>query len=42
VSKEAGPSFQAPTAHRGIVLGDFNHDGKIEAVAVERGASPED
>jgi hypothetical protein len=41
VSKEAGPSFQAPAAHRGVAFGDFNNDGKIDAVVVVQNAKPE-
>ncbi|HXJ92383.1 MAG TPA: CRTAC1 family protein [Terriglobia bacterium] len=32
VSKEAGPDFQAPAAHRGCAFADFNNDGKIDVV----------
>jgi enediyne biosynthesis protein E4 len=32
VSKEAGPDFQAPHAHRGCAFADFNNDGKIDVV----------
>jgi len=41
VSKEAGPSFQVPAAHRGVAFGDFNNDGKIDAVVVVQNARPE-
>jgi hypothetical protein len=41
VSKEAGRSFQAPAAHRGVAFGDFNNDGKMDAVVVVQNAKPE-
>jgi hypothetical protein len=41
VGKEAGPSFQAPAAHRGVAFGDFNNDGRIDAVVVVQNAKPE-
>jgi hypothetical protein len=41
VSREAGPSFQAPATHRGVAFGDLNNDGKIDAVVVVQNASPE-
>ncbi len=41
VSKQAGPSFQAPAAHRGDAFGDFNNDGKVDAVVVVQNARPE-
>jgi hypothetical protein len=41
VSKTAGPSFQVPAAHRGVAFGDFNNDGKIDAVVVVQNAKPE-
>jgi hypothetical protein len=41
VSKEAGASFQAPGAHRGVAFGDFNNDGKIDAIVVLQNAKPE-
>lgn len=41
MSKEAGPSFQVPAAHRGVAFGDFNNDGKIDAVVVVQNARPE-
>jgi enediyne biosynthesis protein E4 len=41
VSKDAGPSFQVPAAHRGVAFGDLNNDGKIDAVVVVQNARPE-
>jgi len=41
VSAEAGPSFQTPAAHRGVAFGDFNNDGKVDAVVVVQNAAPE-
>jgi len=41
VCKEAGPRFQASAAHRGVAFGDFNNDGKIDAVVVVQNARPE-
>lgn len=41
VSKDAGTSFQAPAAHRGVAFGDLNNDGKIDAVVVVQNARPE-
>jgi len=32
VSAKAGASFQVPAPHRGAAFGDFNNDGKIDAV----------
>lgn len=40
-SKEAGASFQVPAAHRGVAFGDFNNDGKVDAVVVVQNARPE-
>ncbi len=41
VSAQAGASFQAPAAHRGVAFGDLNNDGRIDAVAVVQNARPE-
>ncbi len=41
VSKQAGASFQVPAAHRGAAFGDFDNDGKIDAVVVLQNAKPE-
>lgn len=32
VSAEAGPDFNRPAAHRGLAVGDFDNDGRIDAV----------
>ncbi len=32
VSSEAGPEFQAAAAHRGVVFGDIDNDGRIDAI----------
>ena len=41
VSAQAGPGFQTPAAHRGVAFGDFNNDGKMDAVVVVQNAAPE-
>ena len=41
VSRRAGASFQVPAAHRGVAFGDFNNDGKMDAVVVVQNAAPE-
>ena len=41
VSKTAGPDFQVPGAHRGVAFGDFNNDGRMDAVVVDQNALPE-
>ena len=32
VSATAGPAFQLPAMHRGVAFGDFDNDGRIDAV----------
>ena len=32
VSEEAGPDFQKPAMNRGVAFGDFDNDGRIDAV----------
>jgi enediyne biosynthesis protein E4 len=32
VSASAGPDFQVPAVHRGVAFGDFDNDGKMDAV----------
>ena len=32
VSAAAGPAFQLPAMHRGVAFGDFDNDGRIDAV----------
>jgi hypothetical protein len=41
VSATAGPSFQIPAPHRGSAFGDFNNDGKIDAVVSVINGAPE-
>ncbi|HEY6291004.1 MAG TPA: CRTAC1 family protein [Terriglobia bacterium] len=41
VSKEAGPDFQIPRAHRGCAFADFDDDGKIDVVVVSLGEPAE-
>jgi hypothetical protein len=38
VSSGAGADFQIPAAHRGVALGDFDNDGRIDAVVSVLGA----
>ncbi len=37
VSKDAGPDFQRPAPHRGVAFGDFDNDGRIDAVVTVLG-----
>ena len=37
----AGPDFNVPMAHRGTAFGDFNNDGKIDAVVVVLNSKPQ-
>jgi hypothetical protein len=41
VSSKAGPSFSVPAPHRGAAFGDFNNDGKIDAVVTVLNGPPE-
>jgi hypothetical protein len=38
VSADAGADFQIPAAHRGVAFGDFDNDGRIDAVVSVLGA----
>lgn len=40
-SATAGAAFQIPAAHRGAAFGDFNNDGKIDAVVSVLNGPPE-
>jgi hypothetical protein len=40
-SNEAGPAFQIPRAHRGLVVADFDNDGALDAVVSVLGEKPE-
>ena len=40
-SSSAGTSFQVPAPHRGAAFGDFNNDGKIDAVVSVLNGPPE-
>jgi hypothetical protein len=37
VSADAGPDFQTAAAHRGVAFGDFDNDGRIDAVVTVLG-----
>jgi len=41
VSRQAGPGFTAPAAHRGAAFGDFNNDGRIDIVTTNLNTRPE-
>src|SRR5256885_17135893 len=41
VSASAGPAFQVAGAHRGAAFGDFDRDGRIDAVVSRIGARAE-
>jgi hypothetical protein len=41
IGAQAGSSFQAPAAHRGVAFGDLNNDGKVDAVVVTQNSLPE-
>jgi hypothetical protein len=41
VSLQAGASFMAPAAHRGAAFGDFDNDGRIDAVTTSLNAAPQ-
>jgi len=40
VSSQAGPDFAIARAHRGVGLGDFDRDGRLDAVISVLGAGP--
>jgi hypothetical protein len=41
VSGDAGASFQAPGAHRGVAIGDLDNDGRLDVVVTNLKAAPE-
>ncbi len=41
ISAEAGPDFAVPRAHRGVAFGDFNDDGRMDAVVTVLNDAPE-
>jgi enediyne biosynthesis protein E4 len=40
VSASAGPIFQRPLSARGLAVGDFNNDGRLDVLVVENGGAP--
>jgi hypothetical protein len=40
VSGEAGPVFAEPFAARGLAIGDYNNDGRIDVLVGNNGAAP--
>ncbi len=41
VGPQAGPDFNVPLPHRGAAFGDFNNDGKIDAVVAVLNSNPQ-
>jgi enediyne biosynthesis protein E4 len=41
VSGDAGPAFQTARAHRGVVVADFDGDGRLDAIVSVLGERPE-
>jgi enediyne biosynthesis protein E4 len=40
VSSESGPIFKEPLSGRGMALGDFNNDGRVEVLLTQNGGPP--
>lgn len=40
VSKEAGPFFNQPIVGRGLAVGDYDNDGRVDALVVDSEGSP--
>jgi hypothetical protein len=40
VTAEAGPAFAEPRASRGLAIGDFNNDGRVDVLVLVNGAAP--
>jgi hypothetical protein len=41
VSSTAGSAVSVPNAHRGVAFGDFNNDGRVDAIVTNQNSLPE-